>query len=151
MLFAFRLKHKPYIQLNAFFIWGILSFYIKVENEVINGEWGGKCRCWAGNYDGKAIQQHYCRIILSSIILPFFTRNFKALWIKPIDFFGNLFHNNSCSRQHQTDLVWPLQDQRSGPDRRSNRVIKRSVYPPMHNRFMFSGSSCQVLPVKILG
>lgn len=46
----------------------IYFFDIKVEDEVINREWGGKWRCWAGNYDGAAIQRansvlHYFAIL----------------------------------------------------------------------------------------
>lgn len=79
---------------------------MKVENEVINREWGGKCRCWAPKFrrTEKQFGGSYCRIILSFIILSFFVRNFNALWIKPIDFFGKN-HNNSRSEQHRIDSV----------------------------------------------
>lgn len=87
-----------------------------MAKEAIKRERSGNCQCWASNYNGEAVQRRCCRLILSSFILPFFMRNFICSGSnEPIDFFGNLVHNNSCSKQHQIDSDVTFVKQKVGP------------------------------------
>lgn len=108
-----------HIRLNAQVIWGSvcsLTSEVTVAKGTMKRERSGNCQCWAGNYDGEAVQRRCCRLTLSSLILPFFLRNFVCSGLnEPIDFFGNLVHNNSCSKQHHIDSDVTFVKQKVGP------------------------------------